>query len=316
MNICSILQPMPKKIVLTGSSGFLGQHLFSSLKRVYPKSIISTPSSKDADLRILENCLKITTKADLVIHAAANVGGIGKNQQLPGTLLYDNAIMGLYMIEAAKLNKVSKTIVIGTVCEYPKYTDIPFKESDIWLGYPESTNAPYGLAKKLLLVQGQAYHQEFGINIIHILPTNLYGPHDHIDAQYAHVIPDLIRKFHTAKNTKQPTVTLWGDGSATREFMYVADAADAIVLISKKYDSQDPINIGSGEEISIKDLAELIKNKIGYTGEIIWDTSRPNGQPRRLIDHSKLASLKFKPKTNISTGLDKTINWYIKSIQT
>lgn len=305
-----------KYITITGGTGFLGQELVKAAKKFFPDAKIISLGSKDGDLRDPQITISATKNADLIIHAAANVGGIGKNQKLPGTLLYDNALMGLHIIEAARVNNVKKIVTIGTVCEYPKYTDLPFRETDLWLGYPESTNAPYGIAKRLIAVQGQAYQKEFGLNAVHVLPTNLYGPGDHFHSENAHVVPDLIRKIHQAIIHKEPVVTLWGDGSPTREFMYVTDAANAILTVAKHYDQTTPINIGSGEEISIRDLSQKIAQLLKYSGEIVWDTTRPNGQPRRLIDSRLLRqTLKFQPKTTLDNGLKQTIAWYLKNLK-
>lgn len=305
-----------KYITITGGTGFLGQELVKAAKKLFPDAKIISLGSKDGDLRDPQIAISATKNADLIIHAAANVGGIGKNQKLPGTLLYDNALMGLHIIEAARVNNVKKIITIGTVCEYPKYTDLPFRETDLWLGYPESTNAPYGIAKRLIAVQSHAYQKEFGLNAVHVLPTNLYGPGDHFHSENAHVVPDLIRKIHQAVIHKEPVVTLWGDGSPTREFMYVTDAANAILTVAKHYNETTPINIGSGEEISIRNLSQKIAQLLKYSGEIVWDTTRPNGQPRRLIDSRVLRqSLKFQPKTTLDNGLKQTIAWYLKNLK-
>lgn len=305
-----------QKILVTGGKGFLGRYVVKNLIRngASEKNII-VPRSKEYDLRKISNCKKVLQNADILIHLAGNVGGIGKNLQLPGTLFYDNAIMGIQLIHEAMRSGVKKVIIIGTICAYPKYTPIPFKENDLWIGYPEETNAPYGLAKKMLLVQSQAYRTEFGLNSIYLLPVNLYGPGDNYDPQSSHVIPALIRKIAEAKRNNSPFIEIWGDGTSTREFLYVEDAARAIVQATKKYDKPEPINLGSGQEISIKDLVTLISKIMDFKGKIVWDITKPNGQPRRLLDISKaLREFGFKAKTPLEVGLKKTIDWYNKNI--
>ena len=300
-----------KKILVTGGAGFLGSHVVSHLRKRRGNNIV-VPRQKQVDLRILNNCLKITRKIDLVIHLAGNVGGIGYNQANPGTLFYDNLMMGVNLIEACRFNSVKKIVIVGTICSYPKYTPVPFKESDLWNGYPEETNAPYGVAKKALLVMAQAYKQQYGLNSVYLLPVNLYGPGDHFDPKVSHVIPALIKKFVEAKKTGEKQVTVWGTGKATREFFYVDDAARAIVLAAEKLNILEPVNIGAGFEISVKALANLIKNLVGYKGKIVWDTSKPDGQPRRMLDTSKAKKLfGFEAKTSLGEGLTRTINWYI-----
>jgi GDP-L-fucose synthase len=303
-----------KKILLTGGSGFLGSHVYEKLLSfgISSKNIF-IPRSKEYDLRKKSVTRKVTKDIDLVIHLAGNVGGIGKNRDLPGTLFYDNLLMGVELIEASRLNKVSKFVCIGTICAYPKFTPVPFKEESIWEGYPEETNAPYGLAKKMLLVQLQSYKQQFGFNGIYLLPVNLYGPRDNFDPASSHVIPALIKKVIDAKLVNQPYIEVWGDGSPTREFLYAEDAAEGILKAAMHYEKDEPVNLGSGFEISIKSLAELIKKNLKYTGEIIWDTSKPNGQPRRKLDVSKAEKeFGFKAKTSFEKGIKKTVDWYIK----
>jgi GDP-L-fucose synthase len=246
---------------------------------------------------------------------AAKVGGIGFNRKYPATLFFDNAIMGIQIMEAARQEGVEKFVAVGTVCAYPKHTPVPFKEEDLWIGYPEETNAPYGIAKKILLVQAQAYRVQYGFNAIYLLPVNLYGPGDNFDLEDSHVIPALIRKMLEAKQTGQKYTMLWGTGSATREFLYVEDAAEAIVLAAEKYNESAPVNIGSGSEISIRDLAGLISKLAGFDGEIRWDTSKPDGQPRRCLDTRAEKVLGFKPSVSLSEGLKRTIAWYQSNIR-
>lgn len=303
-----------KRIVVTGGGGFLGKNVVEELKKKGCKDIF-VPRSKDYDLRDINAVVKMYEdfKPDIVIHLAAVVGGIGANRAHPGRFFYDNAIMGIQLIEQARLRNIEKFVQVGTICAYPKYTPVPFKEKDLWSGYPEETNAPYGLAKKMLLVQLQAYRQEYGFNGIYLLPVNLYGPHDNFDPETSHVIPAMIRKFVEAKENKKEEVVLWGDGSPTREFLYVGDAAEGIVLATEKYDKPEPVNLGAGFEISIKDLAEKIKEIVGYSGKVTWDTTKPNGQPRRSLDVTKAEKeFRFKAKTDFNEGLRRTIGWYLK----
>src|SRR5688572_30323809 len=275
-----------KHIVVTGGSGFLGSHLISELKKRGANKIF-IPRRNTLDLRLEKNCLKATKGAQIVFHLAGNVGGIGYNQKNPGTLFFDNIMMGVNLLEACRKNLVAKTVVVGTICSYPKYTPVPFREEDLWNGYPEETNAPYGIAKKALIVQANAYQQQYGMNIINLLPVNLYGPGDNFDPKSSHVIPALIKKFVEAKQNDQKEVIVWGTGKATREFFYVEDAARSIADAAEKYNSIDPVNIGAGFEISIKDLAELIKELTYYQGKIVWDASKPDEQPRRRSETSK-----------------------------
>ncbi len=300
-----------KQIVVTGGQGFLGSHLVEELKRRGAKKI-RVPRHKQYDLRQEKACLKATKGAQIVIHLAGNVGGIGYNQANPATLFYDNLMMGVNLIESCHKNLVGKVTVVGTICSYPKYTPVPFREEDLWNGYPEETNAPYGIAKKALIVQGQAYRAQYGLNIVNLLPVNLYGPGDHFDPRVSHVIPALIKKFVDAKKQNAKEVMIWGTGKATREFFYVEDAVIAIADATEKLNAPDPINIGAGFEISIKDLAELIKELAGFTGKLVWDASKPDGQPRRMLDTSKAKeSFGFEAKTDFRTGLSKTIEWYL-----
>lgn len=304
-----------KKIILTGGSGFLGSFVEKKLIERGCSNIF-IPKIENYDLRDLEAIKRMykNAKGDIVIHLAAVVGGIGANRENPGSFFYDNLIMGVQLIEEARLNNIEKFVAIGTICAYPKYTPVPFKEDNLWDGYPEETNAPYGLAKKMLLVQSQAYRQQYGFNSIFLLPVNLYGPRDNFDPQSSHVIPALIRKFHEANIDKKSDVVIWGTGTATREFLFVEDCAEAIVLATEKYDKSDPINIGAGFEISIKDLALKIKKIMNYKGKIIWDKTKPDGQPKRSLDISKaMKEFNFKAKKNFDEGLQETVNWYIKN---
>jgi len=302
-----------KKVIITGGAGFLGSFVIKKLKSVNCSDIF-IPKIEEYDLRNIDAIKKmyIDANADIVIHLAAVVGGIGANRENPGSFFYDNLIMGVQLMEQARLNSIEKFTAIGTICAYPKYTQVPFKEEDLWNGYPEETNAPYGLAKKMLLVQSQAYRQQYGFNSIFLLPVNLYGPGDNFNPKSSHVIPALIKKFHDAKINNEDKVEVWGTGKATREFLYVGDCAEAIVLATEKYDKPDPVNIGAGFEISIKDLAEKIRDIIGFMGKIIWDISKPDGQPRRCLDITRAEKeFGFKAKAKFDEGLKKTVEWYI-----
>ena len=305
-----------KKIIITGGAGFLGRFVVSKLENTGYKNIL-VPKIEEYDLRDINAIRKMYNdfKADIVIHLAAVVGGIGANRENPGSFFYDNLIMGIQLMEEARLNNIEKFVALGTICAYPKFTPIPFKEENLWDGYPEETNAPYGLAKKMLLVQSQAYKTQYGFNSIFLLPVNLYGPGDNFNPKSSHVIPALIKKFYEAKKNNDKEVIVWGTGKATREFLYVEDCAEAIILATQNYDKSDPVNIGAGFEISIKDLAEKIKDIFEYNGRITWDTSKPDGQPRRCLDTSKaLNEFGFKAKTTFDTGLRETIDWYIKNV--
>jgi len=305
-----------KRILITGGAGFLGSAIQEHLSSVgVTKKQLTIPRSRDLDLRIWENCQEAVKDNDIVIHLAAKVGGIGFNQKYPGELFYDNAIIGIQIIEAARREGVEKCVILGTVCAYPKFTPVPFKEEYLWNGYPEETNAPYGLAKKMLLVQSQAYRQQYGFNAIYLLPVNLYGPRDNFNPESSHVIPALIKKFTEAVRNKQKVVEVWGTGSASREFLYVDDAARAIVLATERYNKPDPVNIGAGNEISIKNLVEIIAKYTGFRGEIYWDTSKPDGQPRRGLDVSRAErEFGFRATTSFEEGLKTTIDWYMKSL--
>jgi GDP-L-fucose synthase len=310
-----VSQLINKKITVTGGAGFLGSHVCKKLKESGYKNIF-VPRSTDYDLVSIEsvNRLYRDSKPDIVIHLAARVGGIGANKQNPGRFFYDNLMMGVQMMEQGRLAGIEKFVAIGTICAYPKFTPVPFKEEDLWSGYPEETNAPYGLAKKMLLVQAQAYRQQYGFNAIYLLPVNLYGPGDDFDPEYSHVIPALIKKCVDAIKLGNKEMVVWGTGKPTREFIYVEDAAEAIVLATEKYDKGAPVNIGSGVEIAIKDLVKIIARLTGFRGQITWDTSKPDGQPRRRADTSKAETeFGFKAKTKFEEGLKKTIGCYLKS---
>lgn len=305
-----------KRILLTGGSGFLGTYVFEELiSRGVADQDIFTPGSRELDLRKWESCVKAVKNADIVIHLAAKVGGIGFNLKYPGELFYDNAIMGIQLMEAARQAGVEKFVCVGTVCAYPRITPVPFKEEALWNGYPEETNAPYGIAKKALLVQAQSYRKQYGFDAIYLLPVNLYGPGDHFSAEDAHVIPALILKFSDAKRKELPEVTAWGTGNASREFLFVRDAARGIVDAAESYNKGDPVNLGSGEEIRIRDLAEMIKEMTGYEGRIVWDTSRPDGQHERRLDVSRAKSeFGFQATTTLEEGLAATVKWYTETM--
>jgi GDP-L-fucose synthase len=301
-----------KKILVTGGAGFLGKYVVSELgENGAVKENIIIPRSSENDLRNIDVCNSLLKDTDIVIHLAARVGGIGFNQKYPGALFYDNAIMGINVIEAARINNVEKIVLVGTVCSYPKFTPTPFKEESLWDGYPEETNAPYGVAKKVLLVQAQSYRAQYGMNIIYLIPVNLYGPGDHFDLEDSHVIPALIRKFVEAKKRNAKEVVVWGTGNVSREFLYVEDAARGIVSGILNYNKPEPVNLGTGEEIKIKDLVELIKDMVGYECKIVWDKSKPDGQPRRRLDTTKaFDKFNFRPDTSLEKGIYNTIQWY------
>ncbi len=305
-----------KKILITGADGFLGRHLVKNLleKRKVPTENLYLPEFKELDLRKWENCQKAVEGQDIIIHLAAKVGGIGFNKEKPGEIFYDNLIMGAQLMEAARHAGIEKFVAIGTVCVYPKFTPVPFKEENLWNGYPEETNAPYGLAKKMLLVQSQAYRQQYNFNSIFLLPLNLYGPGDNFNPESSHVIAALIHKVYEAKKNSKKYVQVWGTGKATRGFLYVEDAAEGIALAAENYDKSDPVNLGSDLEISIKDLAELICKLMDFKGEIKWDKTKPDGQPRRSLDTSLAKKeFSFTAKTSFEQGLKKTIEWYEKN---
>jgi GDP-L-fucose synthase len=300
------------RIMVTGGGGFLGQRVVHKLRERGVRDIFVVRSA-EYDLREIEDVRRALDDAapDVVIHLAAVVGGIGANQANPGRFFYDNAIMGIQLMEEARRRGVAKFVTAGTVCSYPKFASVPFREDDIWDGYPEETNAPYGLAKKMLLVQGQAYRQQYGFNAIFLIPVNLYGPADNFDPESSHVIPALIKKCVDARERREPAIEVWGTGSASREFIYVDDAAEGIVLGTERYDSPEPVNLGMGFEITIRDLVELIVDLTGYKGEVAWDTSKPDGQPRRMLDTSRARErFGFVASTEFREGLQKTIEWY------
>ena len=301
-----------QKILVTGGAGFLGKQVVAQLLAAgADKGKISIPRSKDLDLCKWENCQQAVDQQDLVIHLAAHVGGIGLNKEKPAELFYDNLMMGTQLIHAAYQAGVSKFVCVGTICAYPKFTPVPFKEEDLWIGYPEETNAPYGVAKKALLVQLEAYRQQYDFNGIYLLPVNLYGPDDNFDPRSSHVIPALIRKVHEAKVAGDRSISVWGDGSPTREFIYSDDAARGIVMGAQSYNSSDPVNLGTNREITIKDLITLICKLMDYNGELVWQTDKPNGQPRRCLDTSRAKDrFGFEATIGFEEGLRHTIDWY------
>jgi GDP-L-fucose synthase len=311
-----------RRALVTGGAGFLGSFVVEKLKERGPKDVI-VPQIEDYDLRDIQNIRRlfddVTNSSDgslsdlVIIHLAALAGGIGANRERPAEFFYDNLMMGVPLMHEAWMRSVDKFVAIGTICAYPKYSPIPFQEQYLWDGYPEETNAPYGLAKKMLLVQGQAYRDQYNFNSIYLLPVNLYGPRDNFNLETSHVIPALIRKCIEAKDRGDDHLIVWGDGSPTREFLYVEDAANGILLAAEEYNGREPVNLGSGYEISIKNLVELIVNLIGFEGQIVWDTSKPNGQPRRSLDTSRAKKhFGFEAQTSFEEGLLRTIEWYRK----
>jgi len=301
-----------RRVAVTGGAGFLGSYVVDRLRQHGAKQVL-VPRKTDYDLRVITDVTRMydDMQPDIVIHLAAIVGGIGANRERPGEFFYDNLIMGVQLIELARVRGIEKFVSIGTVCAYPKVTPVPFREGDLWNGYPEETNAPYGLAKKMLLVQGQAYRQQYGFKSIYLLPVNLYGPKDNFDPRSSHVIPALIKKCLEARDAEAKEMVVWGDGSPTREFLYVEDAAEGIVLATERYDKAEPVNLGSAFEISIMNLIELIADLTSFRGRIVWDTSQPNGQPRRKLDTSRAkAEFGFQATTDFREGLRQTFAWY------
>ena len=300
------------RILVTGGNGFLGRHVVEALHNRGAAGVFA-PRSSDYDLRDRESIRAAlhNLRPDVIIHLAAVVGGIGANRANPGRFFYDNAIMGIELMEQSRVFGVSKFVQIGTVCAYPKFTPVPFREDDLWGGYPEETNAPYGLAKKMLLVQAQAYRQQYGFNAVYLIPVNLYGPGDNFDPESSHVIPALVRKFIEAKERGEPEVVAWGTGSASREFLFAADAAEGIVLATERYDGEEPVNLGAGREITIRELTQTVGRLVGYEGTVRWDASQPDGQPRRMLETSRARELfGFEAQTSFEDGLKQTIEWY------
>jgi GDP-L-fucose synthase len=317
-----VAAPLPsplagKRVVVTGGAGFLGSFVVDRLRARGVEQVV-VPRSRDYDLVDRDGCRRLIadTRPQVLFHLAAKVGGIGANRAQPGRFLYDNAMMGLQLMEEARLGGVDKMIVAGTICAYPKFAPVPFKEEDLWNGYPEETNAPYGVAKKVLLVQSEAYRAQYGFNSVVLFPVNLYGPRDNFDLQTSHVIPAMIRKCRAARDARAEEVVLWGDGSPTREFLYVDDAAEGLVLGAERYDSSEPVNLGSGEEIAIRDLATKVARATGFTGRFRWDTSQPNGQPRRCLDVTRARQrLGFSATTTFDQGLAHTVHWWDQEVK-
>jgi len=307
-----MLELQKKRIVVTGGAGFLGRQVIDQLVKAGAQADkITVPRSSDCDLRDFSNCQKVSDQQEIIIHLAAHVGGIGLNREKPAELFYDNLMMGTQLIHAAYEAGVEKFVCVGTICAYPKFTPVPFREDDLWNGYPEETNAPYGIAKKALLVQLEAYRQQYGFNGIYLLPVNLYGPEDNFNPESSHVIPALIHKVHQAQKKGEKTLPVWGDGSPTREFLYSTDAARGIVMATQHYDEPNPVNLGTNEEVAIKDLVELICELMDFQGEIVWETDKPNGQPRRCLDTQRAKErFGFTAETAFKQGLKNTIDWY------
>jgi len=307
-----MLDVKDKRIVVTGGAGFLGRQVIDQLCEAgAQREKITVPRSRDRDLRQFRNCQAICDQQDIIIHLAAHVGGIGLNREKPAELFYDNLMMGTQLIHAAYEAGVEKFVCVGTICAYPKFTPVPFHEDDLWNGYPEETNAPYGIAKKALLVQLEAYRQQYGLNGIYLLPVNLYGPEDNFDPRSSHVIPALIHKVHRAQQQGDSQLPVWGDGSPTREFLYSRDAARGIVMATQRYDNPDPVNLGTNEEVSIKALVELICELMNFNGKIVWETDKPNGQPRRCLDTERAKHrFGFTAQMPFKQGLKQTIDWY------
>jgi len=301
-----------KRVLVTGGAGFFGSFVVDALRRRGVADVF-VPRRKDYDLVDRAACKQVIadSRPDVVFHLAARVGGIGANRDNPGLFLFENAMMGLQLLEECRLAGVKKTVIAGTICAYPKFAPVPFREDDLWNGYPEETNAPYGVAKRLLLVQAQAYREQYGLDSIVLFPVNLYGPRDNFDLRTSHVIPAMIRKCLAARDEGRAEVTLWGDGTPTREFLYVEDAAEAMILGAERYDAPDPVNLGSGEEITIRDLAATVAQATGFAGRFVWDTAQPNGQPRRRLDVSRARErFGFVAATSLAEGLKKTVAWY------
>jgi GDP-L-fucose synthase len=301
-----------QRIVVTGGAGFLGRHVVEAFAGHGPAAVV-VPRSRDYDLKDQAAVRRLYADArpDIVVHLAAVVGGIGSNRLNPGRFFYENALMGLHLIHEALAAGVKKVVLLGSICSYPKFTPVPFQEGELWNGYPEETNAPYGLAKRMLLVQAQAYREQYGLNAITLMPVNLYGPHDNFDLESSHVIPALIRKAIEARETRAPQMAVWGSGNVSREFLYVSDAADAIVTATRCYDGPEPVNLGTGQEILIRDLVELIRAECGYQGELVYDAGKPDGQPRRCLDVTRAKELfGWRAKTSFEQGLRQTVAWY------
>lgn len=311
----TMLDLRDKRIVVTGGAGFLGRQVVDQLCQAgASREKISIPRSQTTDLRQMDACQKTVQNSDIIIHLAAHVGGIGLNREKPAELFYDNLMMGTQLIHAAYEAGVEKFVCVGTICAYPKFTPVPFKEEDLWNGYPEETNAPYGIAKKALLVQLQSYRQQYGFNGIYLLPVNLYGPEDNFDPSSSHVIPALIRKVYEAQQRGDKELHVWGDGSPTREFLYSTDAARGIVMATQKYHESEPVNLGTNSEISIRDLVNLICELMDFKGEVVWETDKPNGQPRRCLDTQRAKDqFGFTAQTELKEGLKNTIDWYRKN---